>query len=137
MKIIKGLLLIFIIIVSSNSINAQLKNTSWKGVFTVPQPTECIMVLKEDTFFLVFASGFNPNKIDPDYILETSTYKIDLDTLTIQKVTGKSPCSEDIIGKYSFEIKNDMLYIQVMDDVCSQRASAFPNEPLKLMKNKD
>ena len=137
MKMIKKLLLILLIIVSSKTINAQLKNTSWKGDFMVPQPTECIMIFKEDTSFLVFASGFNPDKIDPANIIETMSYKIDHDTLSLQKLSGGSPCSEDIIGKYSFAIKNDLMYIQVINDDCPQRASAFPSEVLTRIENKE
>ena len=137
MKMIKKLLLILLIIVSSKTINAQLKNTSWKGDFMVPQPAECIMVFKEDTSYLVFASGFNPDKIDPDNILETMSYKIDHDTLSLQKLSGNSPCSEDIIGKYSFAIKNDLMYIHLIDDDCPQRASAFPSETLTRVENKE
>ena len=132
MKMIKKLLLILLIIVSSKTINAQLKNTSWKGDFMVPQPAEGILVFKEDTTYLVLGSEFNEESI-----LETMSYKIDHDTLTIQKLSGSSPCSSDIIGKYSFIIRNDMLYIEVLNDDCSPRAAAFPTEALTLIKNKE
>ena len=132
MKIIKYLLLFLLINLSSNTINAQLKNTSWNGDFMVPQPTEGILVFKQDTTYLVLGSEFNEESI-----LETMSYKIDHDTLTLQKLSGSSPCSDEIIGKYLFVIKNDMLYIQLISDDCSPRAAAFPTEGLTLLKNKE
>ena len=137
MKTIKRLLLILLISSSSTAINAQLINTAWNGVFRTPQPTECTVVFKADTMYVVIGSDINPDKIDPNNILETSSCIISHDTLTIHKITGHSPCSEDIIGKYSFEIKDGLLSLAVLDDDCGPRASAFPTEPLTPMKRKE
>lgn len=136
MMIIKCALLLFISIFSKQ-INAQLANTTWKGVFNIPQPTECIMQMKQDTFYVIYADGFDPDNMDLNTILETSTYKVNHDTLTIQKISGGSPCSSDIIGKYSFAIKNEVLYISVIDDECNPRAMAFPSDPLTLVRKKE
>ena len=137
MKTIKRILLILFISSSSTTLNAQLINTAWNGEFRVPQPTQCTVVFKGDTMYVVIGSDINPDKIDPDNILETSSCKISHDTLTIHKISGRSPCSEDIIGKYSFEIKDGLLTIAVLDDDCGPRASAFPTEPLTPLKRKE
>ena len=137
MKTIIYLLLTLLISVSSKTLNAQLNNTAWKGIFMVPQATECAMVFRGDTAYLVIGTDFYQNKINPDAIIETSIYQISKDTLTIQKLSGGSPCSGDIIGKYSFVIKDSLLSISVINDDCSQRANAFPIEPLPFLKNKE
>ncbi len=130
-------MLILLISLCSKTVNAQLNNTAWKGVFMAPQATECTVVFKADTMYVVIGGDINPDKIDPDNILETSSCKISHDTLTIQKIAGHSPCSEDIIGKYSFVIKDGLLSISVINDDCGPRANAFPTEPLTLLKSKE
>ena len=137
MKTIKRLLLILLISSSATRVNAQLINTAWNGEFRVPKPTECTLVFKPDTMYVLLGSDINPDKIAPDNILETSSCKISHDTLTIHKISGRSPCSEEIIGKYSFEIKDGLLSLAVLDDDCGPRASAFPTEPLTPLKRKE
>lgn len=137
MKAIKFFLLILIISLGSKTVNAQLNNTVWKGVFMVPQATECTVVFKADTMYVVFGGNINPDKIDPVNILEVSNFKISHDTMTIQKITGHSTCSEDVIGTYSFAIKDSLLLISIINDDCGTRANAFPAEPLTLLENKE
>lgn len=121
MKTIKTGILILFICLSTKTLNAQLQNTAWKGVFMAPTLIECVLEFKTDTL--------NVNEVNNDNILETSVYKINNDTLTLQKVTGGSPCGNEVIGKYRFAINNDKLSISLIEDDCRERALSFPAEP--------
>ncbi len=120
--------IIFFIAVKAD---AQLQNTSWKGTFLTPDPTECILKFKADTVYLRIA---NQSEAGDANLIETSTYKIIKDTLLLQKVSGASPCDDTIFGKYHFEMKDDKLSIALIEDYCMERGQAFPTEPLQKMQ---
>ncbi|MEJ0102379.1 MAG: hypothetical protein WDO19_07445 [Bacteroidota bacterium] len=42
--------------------------------------------------------------------------------VTFQKVSGRSECGSDIIGKYKFVLKNDSITLSVTEDICGDRA---------------
>lgn len=134
MKPIKVAILILSICLSTRNSNAQLQNNAWKGTFNTPAPTECVFEFKTDTVYLKLASDFNVNDVNDGTILETSVYKTDHDTLTLQKLVGVSPCDNEVVGKYLFVIKNDKLSLSFIEDDCSERAMAIPKEPLTKIK---
>ena len=57
-------------------------------------------------------------------LIETSTYTINNDTLKIVKISGTSPC-EDELGIYTFKISDDMLEIKPIENFCEVRYDAF------------
>ena len=91
-----------------------LSNTSWNGILNAPDPIETNLKFSEDTMFLYVQTQ----------LIETSTYTVNSDTLKIVKISGISPC-EDEIGVYVFEISNDMLDIKPISDFCDVRYEAF------------
>jgi hypothetical protein len=118
MKIILSLVLVLL---ATASVKAQYENTSWKGIYMIPDPTELVLQFKQDTLLLnYFADGSN---------VETMNYTIKGDTLTMTKISGISPC-EDIKGVYKLAIKNDQLFMTLIEDDCHERASAMPQQPL-------
>lgn len=100
--------------------NAQLTDTKWKNIMNIPQPTECILQFKKDTLLLLVAADGS--------LVETMKYTIAKDTFKLYKLSGLSPCSEDIVGLYIFAIKDDKMTITPSSDDCSDRAEAFKPE---------
>lgn len=105
---------------------SQIKNTSWRGIYNVPEPTPMILQFKTDTLLLIDQSGAN---------VETMNYTIKNDTLSISMIEGASSCPNNITGVYKIEIKEeDKLFISVINDNCDNRVNSLPNEPLTLIK---
>ena len=120
MKNLKTGLLFLFIFLGTQNLNAQVQNTSWEGVFNVPSPQEGVFEFKTDTVYV---------KLFGD-ILETSRFKTSGDTLTLQKLSGGSPCDTDIIGIYRFKINDDKLLLTMINDDCAERAMALPEGPM-------
>jgi hypothetical protein len=104
------------------SAKAQYANTSWKGIYNIPDPTDMILQFKQDTLLLnYFQDGSNA---------ETMNYQIKGDTLIMEKISGISPCTDEK-GIYKVSIKEDQLFMTLINDSCDARASAMPSQPLK------
>lgn len=99
---------------------SQLTDTKWRSSMNVPDPVECILQFKKDTLIVMVAA-------DQSMIVETMTYKLKNDTLTIYKVSGTSPCS-DAAGVYKCILKDEKLFITPLNDECIERANAFTPE---------
>ena len=112
-KIIMILLIPFIAI----SANAQFTNTKWKGTLQLDPPTDVVFDFRKDTAE-VFTLSDNAS-------LEIMLYTVKDSVLTIQKITGKSDCDENVIGKYKFEMKNDQLVFIRMEDPCDDRGNVL------------
>lgn len=125
MKILKTSLAVLFIFLGTQNLHAQVQNTSWKGIFNVPSPAECVLQFISDTA-LITMDGND---------LEISKFKINGDTLTLQKLSGGSPCDTEVIGIYRFKVKDDKLIMTVIDDACQERAMALPQEPMTAVKN--
>ena len=86
----------------------------------IPDPMETFLQFKKDTVLLtVVADGT---------LVETMTYSVSNDTLRLTKTSGMSPCADNIIGLYHFELKDDKLTITPLSDDCSERSAAFKPE---------
>ena len=90
----------------------------------MPAPQDGVFEFKTDIHYL---------SINGD-IVETSKFKMNGDTLTLQKLSGISPCDGSLIGMYLAIIKDDKLSISVIDDACELRAMALPEEPMSAIK---
>ncbi len=111
-----GILMVFI----TSALSAQLTDTKWKNSMNIPDPTETFLQFKKDTVLLtVVADGT---------LVETMTYSVSKDTLRLTKTSGMSPCADNIIGLYHFELKDDKLTITPISDDCFERAGAFKPE---------
>lgn len=132
MKIIKIIILLLLINTITSNASAQLNNTKWKGTFNIPSPTECYFEFINDTCYVKYYTDTKQNNGAEDHLpIEISFYKIiDNSTMTLKKIEGGSPCTDDIIGKYKFVIKDQQLSISVIEDNCGPRAMAIPSEPL-------
>ncbi len=130
MKTLKTALFNVTIFFGANNLSAQLENTVWKGIFLVPDAHELVMNFKKDTVTLQFAFKYNLGDLSDKNLLEKMTYKVDKDKLTLQKVSGGSPCDNRTVGIYRFAVKDEKLLITLVSDDCIQRSSAFPAEAL-------
>lgn len=107
-------LTIFSIIFMASPQKSELANSSWKGILNVPDPVDANLKFSIDSFYVLVNIK----------IIETSTYTVSNDTLTLKKVLGGSPCMDEI-GVYTYTITNDVLSIRPVSDACDGRKYAF------------
>lgn len=109
-------------IASFTLLNEQpLENTKWQGTINAPGPTEAVFEFKKDSF-LLYVDG---------QAFEIMGYKVNGDTLRIEKLEGTSPCNDEV-GIYNFSIKENKLQIKATDDPCALRAAAFTETYTKM-----
>lgn len=94
-----------------------LANTNWSGVAYVPTELNVKLAFGVDTLKLVMA--------DNNLVLETMSFRISKDTMFIKKLSGNSPCENDQEGIYKVAIKEKIFTIDVINDPCAERSSAF------------
>lgn len=121
-KILSVLMFCFIV----SGLNAQLADTKWKAIANVPEPMEVIFDFEKDVMNLYLADGIT--------LLESSAYKLQNDTLSINKISGGSPCNNETIGTYKFEIRDEKLFITLIDDACSERKNSVSTEGMVRLK---
>ncbi|MEJ7680364.1 MAG: hypothetical protein WKG06_21420 [Segetibacter sp.] len=115
----KKIVFFFIISFASFTLNAQLKNTKWKGTIQADNKIDVVFNYRSDTLDVSnIADGSN---------IETMTYTVKDSILTLQKIYGQSDCDSTGTGKYKFEVKDDLLYITLISDTCDDRSSALNN----------
>ena len=98
----------------------KLANTRWTGIVNAPQPVEGVFEFKTDSFVLYIE----------DKVVETAFYEVRGDTLIEKKLSGFSPCGEEI-GTYTFKIKDNVLTFFTVHDDCTERTVAFSPEGYK------
>lgn len=121
----KKTLILTLAIGFSSFAKAQLANTSWKGNFNVPDPTEMILQFKADSVLLDYTYGVT---------LETMSYSINNDTLFLRKLDGRSDCSYSDNASYKFGIKDKKLVLSLINDGCATRADAWPSDGLEIIE---
>ena len=117
----KTILFSLLILFSAAVVNAQLTDTKWRNIMNIPDPYETILQFKKDTVILTIAADGTT--------IETMNYIVSKDTLKLLKLSGMSPCADNITGLYKIEIKDDKMTIVPISDDCSERANAFKPEP--------
>ncbi len=111
---------------ASFTLHAQLKNTKWQGTIQRDNKINVVFDYRKDTLDV-------SNSEDGSNI-ETMTYAIKDNVLTLQKIYGQSECDGTGTGKYKFEIKDDLLYFTLVSDACNDRSSALNNSKWSKMK---
>ena len=76
----KSVFSILIATFAITSLKAQYANTSWKGLYKIPDPQEMILLFKNDTLLLV-----DPQNHEP---IETMNYKANGDTISLTKISA-------------------------------------------------
>jgi hypothetical protein len=111
-------ILLFCFILNSR---AQIENSRWKGIMHMENTVTIVWRFDKDTT-QVFSQSDST-------LFETMTYKVEPGILFIKKVSGISPCDTSTAGKYKFEIRDDKLYLTMIEDACQDRADAISSEP--------
>ena len=106
--------------------NAQLANTKWSGTANLLQPDKSLVTAEitwdfgKDTVYVLFADGGMP---------EVLTYTIKKDIISVIKVSGGSPCETGTGGKLKYEIKDDKLFLTVVETKCEAFTKALDSKP--------
>jgi hypothetical protein len=91
-----------------------LVNTKWKGTLFVPGAVEGMFNFGKDTVSINLG----------DQVLETMSYQTKGDTVFLKKLSGGSPCNDEI-GQYKYVIKQNVLTFSVIKDDCDARPPSF------------
>ena len=100
--------------------SAQLTNTKWKGAISAPTEVEVVLQFKKDTLNIVIAGT--------DNVIESMKYSIKDDVITINKISGGSPCNNDVSATVKYIIKDKSLILVPVNDPCEERKNAWPVE---------
>jgi hypothetical protein len=115
-----------------------LTGTSWKGTTYVPDPLICVFKFSKDSARLLYVDDREINIADglgglkavtgkDSAALETMTYRLSGDTISLHKVEGGSPCGEEI-GQYRVLVSNGKLKFILIQDPCAVRPYALREE---------
>ena len=109
-----GLQFITYVSFGQNSLN----NTIWKGVMLIPDAVDVRLNFKKDSLYLTTDTGQE---------IGTLIFSQRGDTLTIRKVSGRSPCPEQTIGIYKIEFLENGKKIQLhgISDECEGRIGVY------------
>ena len=122
----KSIFFLFISILTFTS-QAQLKNTRWKGTIKGDNPRNVILDFKND--------GVSVYTVSDSEMVETMTYTMDPTSFTVKKIEGQSDCDNNVLGKYSFNIKKDSMFLKMITDPCDDRSSALTETKWTKWKN--
>jgi len=118
------LLIITLILWGGSTVaHAQLANTKWSGSMAVPELTEVTLEFKKDTVNVALTNSGD--------VIETATYSINGNIITLKKISGGSPCEIGSVSTLRYVLKENELTISVENDPCGPRAKAWPDEPFK------
>jgi len=101
-----------------------LADTKWTGIVNAPSPEMMTFAFSENMLNLLYQGE----------TIETMSYTVDRDTLTLKKTSGGSPCSLDSVGSYTFSINDNKLTFTLVKDDCNERAIAFDPNGYTLVK---
>ena len=123
----KKALLSLAIVIACLSAKSQFANHKWEGSVEIDnQSTPVTLDFKKDTVdALVTPSG---------ELIEKMTYTAKDGIVTFKKITGRSECGSDIVGKYKFAIKDDEVTLTVAEDICGNRAEVLDQSKWKKVK---
>ncbi len=114
----KKIFFVLVISIAGLSAKSQLANHKFEGSIQLDnQPTDIILDFKKDSVdAIIKASG---------EVLETMLFTAKNGVVTFQKVSGKSECGTDIVGKYKFAQKGSDVTLMVTEDICGDRANVL------------
>ena len=122
----KVLLLAIVCCFAAVSAKAQVNAHSWIATVSIPSPSVAFLKFSNDTLELITT--------EDNQVVETMTYKLASDTLTLLKVSGGSPCDATKPVYYKTAIKEDQLIFTNVNDECDPRIGALTGQPWKLKK---
>ncbi len=112
----KKIILLLFIVTACIGANAQLSKTKWSGTLMLDQPVNITLDFAKDTLVAITPDGGT---------LETMTFTVKDNVLSITKAFGQSDCGTDVTGKYKFDIKADSMEFTLVEDICYNRAGVL------------
>jgi hypothetical protein len=116
----KTIVLLFFLSFTCSVANAQLTNTKWSGVLTVPDAIDVVLDFKKDVVDVLIGSSGE--------VVETMAYTAAADTLTLRKVSGESSCDATSVAKLKFAVAADKLSLTPISDDCPLRAGSWTKD---------
>jgi hypothetical protein len=124
MKILIVIILSFI----SLNLSAQttISNTKWKAILLIPHAVDVTFTFKKDTLFMTAESSVE---------VGTLIFFQQGDTLMIKKVSGPSPCPEQVQGIYliNWLEVGKKFRLSGISDECESRIPVFTSNPFERM----
>ncbi|GAB2772941.1 hypothetical protein GCM10027275_14870 [Rhabdobacter roseus] len=100
-----------------------LANSKWSGTVHAPDPVACVFAFSDNQFVCSVENA----------VLESMTYETKGDTLKIKKISGGSPCGEEV-GLYKFSINDNVLKLDPIQDACEARPYSFSPDGYERLK---
>lgn len=122
----KKILFVLFASVACMGAHAQLANTKWKDTLLLDNPVEVIFDFGKDTLTVTVAADGS--------LLETMSYTVHGQELSITKIAGQSDCDGTTAGKYAFELKDDKLHFSLLKDDCINRGAVLDKNTLARLK---
>jgi hypothetical protein len=114
------MLVIFLITFSAK---AQIANTKWKTTLQTDEAIDVIFNFGSDTLDVTNA-GDNSD-------IEAMNYTLQDTVLSIRKLYGQSQCDTAAVGKYSFKINGNEVWMKLISDDCEDRANIIKDIKLE------
>ena len=108
--------------------SAQLANTKWKGYINDNGQVPVVWIFKKNTVDVI--------SLPDSSVMESMTFKAASGFLFITKLSGMSNCDSSTVGKYSYRVEKDSLFLKPVDDACTQRSDATSEDALIKIKKK-
>ncbi len=122
----KTIALLLFLTATCSMASAQLTNTKWTGVLTVPDAIDVVLDFKKDVVDVLISSSGE--------VVETMAYTASTDTLTLRKVSGESSCDATSVAKLTFAVAADKLSITPVSDDCPLRAGSWTKDAFVKIK---
>lgn len=113
----KKIILSLIVAIACMATNAQVSKTKWTGTLMLEQPVEVTLDFAKDTLTAITNGD--------GQVLETMTFTVKDNVLSITKTAGQSDCGSDVAGKYKIAIKGDSMEMTLVEDACFNRAGVL------------
>ncbi len=122
----KRIVLLLVFLATSSLAQAQLANTKWTGNLAVPEISPVYLHFKPDVFEVYLQES--------NELIETMSYKLSGDTITLKKISGGSPCPDASEFKLKYAMQGEQMLITLVSDDCPERAGAWTKEPFTKVK---
>jgi hypothetical protein len=121
MTSIKKIFILILFSIAFSSVHAQFTNSKWTTTLQLDSPVDVLFDFKTDTLE-VFS-------LPDSSSLETMLYSVKDNVLTLQKIYGQSQC-DSTAAKYKFEIKDDQIIFELVEDGCDDRSNVLDKNQL-------
>ena len=112
-KIIYTLIVTFI----TCGVHAQLANSKWKVTLQLDDPIDVVFNFSADTLDVTNAADNSD--------IEAMNYTLQDTVLSMRKLYGQSQCDTAAVGKYSYKVDGNELWLKLISDDCTDRSDVI------------